>query len=42
MQALVAENVASQIIDGNQSIMGIMLESHLFPVISRSRQTARS
>ncbi|MEZ5475964.1 MAG: 3-deoxy-7-phosphoheptulonate synthase [Thiolinea sp.] len=31
LQALVAENVASQIIDGNQSIMGIMLESHLFP-----------
>ncbi|MFZ1341934.1 3-deoxy-7-phosphoheptulonate synthase [Thiothrix eikelboomii] len=31
LQVLVAENVASQIIEGNRSIMGIMLESHLFP-----------
>lgn len=31
LQVLVAENVASQIIEGNTSIMGIMLESHLFP-----------
>ncbi len=29
LQPLVAENVASQIIEGNRSIMGIMLESHL-------------
>ncbi|PID50424.1 MAG: 3-deoxy-7-phosphoheptulonate synthase [Proteobacteria bacterium] len=31
LQALVAENVTGQIIDGNCSINGIMLESHLFP-----------
>ncbi|MFI0399295.1 MAG: 3-deoxy-7-phosphoheptulonate synthase [Thiolinea sp.] len=31
LQVLVAENVASQILEGNRSIMGIMLESHLFP-----------
>jgi len=31
LQSLVAENVASQIIEGNRSINGIMLESHLFP-----------
>lgn len=31
LQVLVAENVASQIIEGNRSIMGIMLESNLFP-----------
>lgn len=31
LQALVAENVASQILEGNRSIMGIMLESNLFP-----------
>ncbi len=31
LQALVAENVASQILEGNRSIVGIMLESHLFP-----------
>ena len=29
LQPLVAENVASQIIEGNTSIVGIMLESHL-------------
>ena len=29
LQPLVAENVANQIADGNQSIMGMMLESHL-------------
>lgn len=29
-QPLVAQNVINQIIDGNQSIIGIMLESHLF------------
>ncbi|MEZ5479873.1 MAG: 3-deoxy-7-phosphoheptulonate synthase [Thiolinea sp.] len=29
LQALVAENVAGQIHDGNQSIVGLMLESHL-------------
>ena len=29
LQPLVAENVANQILDGNQSIVGIMLESHL-------------
>lgn len=29
LQPLVAENVANQIIEGNRSIMGIMLESHL-------------
>ena len=28
-QPLVAENVVHQILDGNQSIIGIMLESHL-------------
>ena len=31
LQALVAENVAHQIADGNKSIVGIMLESNLFP-----------
>ena len=31
LQALVSENVASQILEGNRSIVGIMLESHLFP-----------
>lgn len=31
LQALVAENVANQIADGNKSIVGIMLESNLFP-----------
>ncbi|MBC3767213.1 3-deoxy-7-phosphoheptulonate synthase [Neptunicella marina] len=30
-QPLVAENVFNQILDGNQSIIGIMLESHLKP-----------
>ncbi len=29
LQPLVAENVANQILDGNRSIVGIMLESHL-------------
>ncbi len=31
LQVLVAENVAGQIIEGNQSIIGLMLESNLFP-----------
>jgi len=31
LQPLVAENVASQILEGNRSIVGLMLESHLFP-----------
>ena len=31
LQALVAENVSSQIQEGNKSIVGIMLESNLFP-----------
>ena len=29
LQPLVAENVASQIVAGNQSLIGLMLESHL-------------
>ncbi|MCG8427670.1 MAG: 3-deoxy-7-phosphoheptulonate synthase [Chromatiales bacterium] len=29
LQPLVAENVANQVLEGNRSIMGIMLESHL-------------
>jgi 3-deoxy-7-phosphoheptulonate synthase len=30
-QPLVAQNVVNQILEGNQSIIGIMLESHLNP-----------
>ncbi|MGJ8522192.1 Phospho-2-dehydro-3-deoxyheptonate aldolase, Tyr-sensitive [Carnimonas sp. R-84981] len=30
LQPLVLENIAQQIIEGNRSIMGVMLESHLF------------
>ena len=29
LQPLVAENIANQIIEGNRSIVGVMLESHL-------------
>jgi 3-deoxy-7-phosphoheptulonate synthase len=29
LQPLVAENCATQIVDGNRSIVGLMLESHL-------------
>jgi 3-deoxy-7-phosphoheptulonate synthase len=42
LQPLVMENVTNQIIEGNKSIIGLMIESNLKPGIRRFRPTSKS
>ncbi len=42
LQPLVMDNVANQILEGNQSIVGLMVESHLAGATSRSPRICRN